>query len=95
MKHATEIHREVAVSLCGSGKKEKEEVPPVKLAVEKVSSVQTVPEIPDKSADHQYLTRQKSRTKSVSETKEEKEAKEKKYRLVLLIFYWDILSDFS
>lgn len=99
MKHATEIHRDVSMSLYGSPsveKKEKEEEP-VKHAVVKqmtkisttnttaaVAAVQTTPEIPNKSADHQYLTRQKSRTKNTSESKDEKDAKEKKYRQVFV-----------
>ncbi|XP_045180380.2 oocyte zinc finger protein XlCOF28-like [Mercenaria mercenaria] len=87
MKHATEIHRDVSMSLYGSPtseQKEKEEEP-VRLAAEKqttkisAAAVQTAAEIPNKSADHQYLTRQKSRTKTVSESKDDKETKEKKY----------------
>lgn len=120
MKHATEIHRGVSLSLYGSPttiKNDSEEEPP-KLVVEKqvpnvshipnvshVPNVSQVPKasqvpkvshvpkvsvassateqipqkIPDKSADHQYLTRQKSRSKPVTELKEDKETKEKKY----------------
>ncbi|KAL4218041.1 C2H2-type zinc finger [Mactra antiquata] len=83
MKHATEIHRDVSVSLYESEKKIKF-TEPTKSPVKKVSSqkmppiaVPVLPEIINRSADHQYLTRQKSKTKTSPDSKDEQ--KDKKY----------------